>query len=142
MKYLLDTCVISEVIKPSPNEQVVKWIADRDKETLFLSVLTIGELHKGINKLPESEKKTDIQLWMKYDLYKRFGKRILGITEEIAIIWGKIQATSEKQGRKMPAIDSLLAATGIFHKLILVTRNTSDFEACEVSLFNPWDGDE
>ncbi len=77
MKYLLDTCVISEVIKPSPNEQVVKWIADRDKETLFLSVLTIGELHKGINKLPESKKKTDIQLWMKYDLYKRFGKRIL-----------------------------------------------------------------
>ncbi|MCP4345709.1 MAG: type II toxin-antitoxin system VapC family toxin [Desulfobacterales bacterium] len=64
---------------------------------------------------------------MKYDLYKRFGE---------------IQAKSEKQRRKMPAIDSLLAATGIFHKLVLVTRNTSDFEACEVSLFNPWDGDE
>lgn len=138
MKYLIDTCVISEMIRPFPNEQVTGWIRSRDEKALFLSVLTLGEIHKGISKLPESKKKNDIRLWMRNDLCLRFQKRILGITEEIAKTWGEIQGKAEKEGRKMPAIDSPIAATAISHGMTLVTRNISDIEISGVSLFNPW----
>ncbi len=138
MRYLVDTCVISETIKPFPKQQVTDWVEGRDEKKLFLSVLTIGEIHKGISKLPESKRKSDIRAWLENDLRRRFEKRILGITEDIARIWGEIQGNSEKEGRKMPAIDSLIAATAIFHGMTLVTRNTSDIEHSGVSLFNPW----
>ncbi|QTA86169.1 type II toxin-antitoxin system VapC family toxin [Desulfonema magnum] len=141
MKYLLDTCVISEMIRPFPKQQVTDWVEGRDERTLYLSVLTIGEIYKGISKLPESKKKNDIRLWMENDLRRRFEKRILNITEEIAGIWGEIQGKTEKEGRKMPAIDSLIAATAIFHGMTLVTRNTSDIENSGVPVLNPWESD-
>ncbi len=103
-------------------------------------MLTLGEIYKGISKLSESKKKSDIKLWMENDLRRRFEKRILEIGEDIAEIWGEIQGKAEKKGRKMPAIDSLIAATAIFHGMTLVTRNTSDIEISGVSLFNPWGG--
>lgn len=138
MKYLLDTCIISEMLKPFPNKQVIEWIEAIDEETLFLSVLTIGEIYKGINKLPDSKRKADIQRWMKHDLHQRFEGRILEINEETAKIWGRLQGKAEKAGKKMPVIDSLLAATAIFYDFILVTRNISDIEFSEASVFNPW----
>jgi toxin FitB len=126
------------MLKPSPNRQVIEWIETGNEETLFLSVLTIGEIYKGINKLQDSKRKKDIQRWMRYDLHQRFEGRILGINEKIARIWGELQGKAEKTGKKMPVIDSLLAATGICYNLILVTRNISDIELSEASVFNPW----
>ncbi len=95
MNYLLDTCVVSEMIKPNPNPKAIQWIEEKNEKTLFLSVLTIGELWKGISKLPESKKKDEILLWMKKDLRQRFKKRILKLTEETAKVWGEIQGKAE-----------------------------------------------
>ena len=127
------------MIRPLPDQQVADWMESRNEETLFLSVLTLGEIHKGISKLPDSRRKRDIQQWMENDLRHRFEKRILGITTGIVKIWGEIQGKAERQGKKMPAIDSLIAATAIFHGMMMVTRNISDVEMSGVSLCNPWE---
>jgi predicted nucleic acid-binding protein len=139
LKYLLDTCVISALIKPHQNEKVVKWIQEKEEDDLFLSVLTIGEIHKGIAKLPESKKKRSLSKWVEEDLKKRFSGRVLDITEEIAIQWGEIQGESEKKGKKMPVIDSLIAAAAIKEDLTVVTRNTKDMENSGCKIINPWE---
>jgi len=139
MNYLLDTCVISELIKKQPNAKVVQWISDIEETQLFISVLTIGELHKGIEKLPESEKKIELHKWVTYDMKNRFQDKIIDFDLHTATVWGKIQAKSEMSGRKMPAIDSLIAATGLSHDLVVVTRNTIDMESSGVDLLNPWE---
>jgi predicted nucleic acid-binding protein len=138
MKYLLDTCVISELIKKNPNKQVVKWISGTTETNLFISVLTIGELHKGIEKLPESRKKEKLHKWVNCDLKERFKDRIINFDLQTATIWGKIQARSESAGKALPAIDGMIAATGIANDLIIVTRNTSDMEISGASLLDPW----
>jgi predicted nucleic acid-binding protein len=138
LNYLLDTCVVSELIKPKPSSKVTKWLRSCRDENLFLSVLTIGEIQKGISKLPDSRKRNDLQEWMDTELILRFDKRILGIDFKIAQKWGKIQASAEIAGTKMPVIDSLIAAIGIVHDLTIVTRDTSGMEKSGVGLFNPW----
>ncbi|CCK80223.1 type II toxin-antitoxin system VapC family toxin [Desulfobacula toluolica] len=138
MNYLLDTCVISELIKKQPNPKVVQWISNIEEASLFISVLTIGELHKGIEKLPESKKKNRLHKWVTYDLKKRFENKIIDFDLQTATIWGKIQANSELLGQTLPAIDALIASTGISHGLIVVTRNTKDMEISGVDLLNPW----
>ncbi|MEZ4528983.1 MAG: type II toxin-antitoxin system VapC family toxin [Desulfobacterales bacterium] len=138
MKYLLDTCVISELIKPKQNEKVISWIRSCNDNALYLSVLTIGEIQKGIAKLSDSQRKEKLLLWLDDELRKRFRKRILGITEKVACKWVEIQAKAELQGSRMPVIDSLIAATAIVHHLIFVTRNIADIETCGVKIFNPW----
>ena len=139
MKYLLDTCVISELVSPRQNEKVVKWIQEKEENDLFLSVLTIGEIYKGIAKLPDSKKKRSLLKWVEDDLKKRFKGRILDITEEIAGQWGEMQGESEKKGRKMPVIDGLIAATAIEENLTVVTRNTKDIENSGAMIINPWE---
>lgn len=139
MKYLLDTCVISELIKKEKNNKVVKWIKKRKESSLFISVLTVGEIQKGISKLPDSHKKEYLKTWIDNDLKKRFAGRILEITEEIATTWGEIQAKSESEGKKMPAIDSLIAATAIKNNLTVVTRNEKDIENSGCKSINPWE---
>ena len=138
MKYLLDTCVISEIIRPKPSSKITKWIKKEDESNFFLSVLTIGELHKGIEKLAKSKRKRELHSWVDNDLKERFWSRIIDIDVQIAMVWGKIQGMAESIGRPMPAIDSLIAATGITHNLTVVTRNISDMKESGVSLFNPW----
>jgi predicted nucleic acid-binding protein len=138
MRYLLDTCVISELIKKDPNQQVVKWVSETPENNLFISVLTIGEIHKGIEKLPESKKIEKLHKWVNDDLKERFRNKILSLDLQTATTWGKIQAQSELAGKALPAIDGIIAATGISNDLIVVTRNTSDMEASGVTLFNPW----
>lgn len=138
MRYLLDTCVISELIKKDPDQQVVKWVSETPENNLFISVLTIGEIHKGIEKLPESKKKEKQHKWVNDDLKERFRNKILSLDLQTATTWGKIQAQSELAGKALPAIDGIIAATGISNDLIVVTRNTSDMEASGVTLFNPW----
>jgi predicted nucleic acid-binding protein len=138
MSYLLDTCCISELVKKKPNPNVVKWFADRDELSMFLSVITFGELRKGIEKLPDSKKKKELNRWVKEDLKHRFKNRILNINMEEVNKWGEILATAEKKGKPLPAIDSLVAATAQVHDLSVVTRNTQDMEASGIEVINPW----
>ena len=139
MNYLLDTCVISELIKPKPSSKVIKWLRFCQEESLFLSSLTIGEIQKGISKLPDSRKRKKLQSWLDSELTQRFDKRILGIDFKVAQKWGKIQASSEIAGVKMPVIDSLIASIGIVFDMTVVTRNTADMKNSGVRLFNPWE---
>ncbi len=139
MNYLLDTCIISELIKPKPSSKVIKWLRSCREESLFLSSLTIGEIQKGISKLSESRKKNELQTWLDVELALRFDRRILGIDIAVAKKWGDIQASSELAGNKLPVVDSLIASIGIVHDLTVVTRNTPDMKPSGVRLFNPWD---
>jgi len=139
MKYLLDTCVLSELIKKNPSSKVIRWISKNNESDLFISVLTIGEIHKGIEKLPESKKKEKLHQWVNADLIERFRGRIIDFDFKTATVWGKIQAHSELSGRAMPAIDGQIVATGISFDLTVATRNTSDMEISGAALFNPWE---
>ena len=138
MKYLLDTCLISELVKKTPNTKVTAWLARQDEDKIYLSVLTIGELQKGISKLADTGKKEKLQSWLTNDLVFRFERRILSIDTEIAAQWGELNGQAERHGKKFPVIDSLIAATATVHNLTVVTRNTRDLEECQVKVLNPW----
>jgi predicted nucleic acid-binding protein len=138
MSYLIDTCCISELVKKKPSPNVVKWFADQDELSMFLSIITFGELRKGIEKLPDLKKKKELNRWIKEDLKHRFKNRILNINFEEANKWGEILAAAEKNGSPLPAIDSLIAATALVHDLSVVTRNTKDMEGSGVEVINPW----
>lgn len=139
MKYLLDTCVISEVVKPKPNGKVVAWLEKQDEEHLYLSVLTFGELEKGIEKSVDGRKKNKLRLWVEEELKQRFEGRILPIDMPVASKWGEIQGKSETAGKPLPSIDGLIAVTGLVNNCIVVTRNVSDMQQSSVELYNPWD---
>ena len=139
MNYLLDTCVISELIKPKPSSKLIKWLRSCQEESLFLSSLTIGEIQKGISKLPDSGKRKKFQNWLDSELTQRFDRRIIGIDFKVAQKWGEIQALTEIAGIKMPVIDSLIASIGIVYDMAVVTRNTADMKNSGVRLFNPWE---
>jgi toxin FitB len=138
VKYLLDTCLISELVKKEPNPSVVNWLDEQDEQTLFLSVLNLGELQKGISKLPDGTRKDELQAWVALDLVERFTGRILEIDLETALCWGRLQGEAEQAGEKLPVMDSLIAATAAAHGLIVVTRNVRDIERCGVRVCNPW----
>ena len=138
MKYLLDTCLISEMVKREPNQAVVNWLDEQDEQTLFLSVLNMGELQKGISKLPDGAKKVDLQEWVKVDLIERFAGRIIDIDLETALSWGRLHGKAEQSGDKLPVMDSLIAAIAATHGLVVVTRNTRYIERCGVRVCNPW----
>ena len=135
---LFDTCCISELVKKEPNPNVVKQFADLDELSMYLSVITFGDLRKGIGKLPDSKKKKELNRWVKEDLNQRFKNRVLNITIEEVNKWGEISAAAEKDGRSLPAIDSLIAATALVHDLSVVTSNTQDMEGSGVEVINPW----
>lgn len=139
MRYLLDTNVILELVKKDPNPHVLHWIDKRDETSLFLSVITFGELQKGISKLNDKARAERLQKWVDQDLVNRFDGRILPIDLDVIFTWGRVQGISEKDGTKLPVMDCLIAATAIAHNLIVVTRNVNDIERCQASVFNPWD---
>lgn len=138
MKYLLDTCLISELVKKVPNPAVASWLNEQDEQSLFLSVLTIGELQKSISKLPDGTRKDELQSWVEHDLALRFTGRIIDVEMEVMLIWGRLQGESERSGTSLPVIDSLIAASAKAHGLIVVTRNVKDIERCQVRVCNPW----
>ncbi len=138
MSFLIDTCCISELFKKEPNPNVLKWFSDQDEFSMYLSVITFGELKIGVEKLPDSKKKKELNRWVKEELSHRFKNRILSINMEEVNKWGEILATAEKNGTPLPAIDSLIAATAHVHDLSVVTRNTQDMEGSGVEVINPW----
>ena len=138
MKYLLDTNVISELISKNADRRVLDWIDSIDPENVFLSSITIGELCKGIERLPESIKKTRLVDWLHNDLMLRFNGRILSADAEAMLAWGKIFAKLEKSGKTIPAIDSIILALAAHNHCILVTRNVDDFKGTGIKIINPW----
>lgn len=139
MNYLLDTCVLSEFTKRQPQPEVVQWLAQANEQALFLSVLSVGEIQRGIERLAESRRKDELRQWLEQALLPRFADRLLPLNAEIMLLWGTLTARQESQGRKMSAFDSLIAATALFHHLTLVTRNEADFANSGVTIVNPWD---
>ncbi|MBF0431311.1 MAG: type II toxin-antitoxin system VapC family toxin [Fibrobacteria bacterium] len=137
MNFLLDTCVISELIKPSPHKNVVQWISGIDEEHLFLSVLTIGELKKGISKLKPSQIKRQLTTWLT-ELTTRFNTRIIPVDLSVSVHWGATLSKLESLGKSMPVIDGLLACTALSKGFIMVTRNGQDMQSSGVEILNPW----
>lgn len=140
MNYILDTNVISEAISKLPNERVMNWMRSIDSQKLYLSVVTIGEIKKGIEKLSESRRKEDIKSWFENNLFTQFDGRILEIDIPTIILWGELVGKLEQRGRKLPAFDSLIAATAKYHNYTLVTRNEKDFVGIDINIFNPFEG--
>jgi len=137
--YLLDTNVISELMKARPARSVADWIVATPEDLLHLSVITIGEIRKGIDLLDEDEpKRAALQSWLDRDLRVRFAGRLLPFDESVAERWGQIEAVAKRQRVTLPTIDAQLAATALRHGLTFVTRNTSDVRLTGVPLFNPW----
>jgi tRNA(fMet)-specific endonuclease VapC len=139
MKYLFDTCVISELVSKQPSARVVGWVDSLDPDDVYLSVLTIGEIIKGIEKLPHSRRKTELHTWLKEDLLARFHGKILPVDTDVIVEWGILTAHVEAAGKPMSAIDALIAATAKVNQLTLVTRNVSDFDATGMKVLNPWE---
>jgi len=139
MKVILDTCVISELVTKKPNPQVVAFVDGLDDDDIFLSVITIGEIIKGIEKLADSPRKLELHRWLHDDLLARFQGRILPLDTDTVIGWGELTARTESTGKPMPAIDSLIAATALTNKMTLVTRNVSDFAGAGIEIANPWE---
>lgn len=135
MSYLLDTNVLSELVKRKPSPQVVRWFDETPEDALHVSVLTLGEIRQGIERLPANARKERLRVWLEQALPERFEQRVLHVTPAVADRWGRLVADA---GRSVPALDSLLAATALHHELRLVTRNVDDFRFPGLDVVNPW----
>ena len=135
--YLLDTNVISEFSKKRPGEQLRKWVDSQDEVNLFLSVLTFGEIRKGITLLPDAEKRTELEKWLETELSARFKGRLVPVTGKIAEIGGSMAAKAQMRGITLGVIDGLLAATAADHDLTVATRNVPDFRRLQCSNNQP-----
>jgi len=138
MNYVLDTNVISELIAKHPDPKVIAWLDSLDPATLYLTVITIGEIRKGIEKLPPSKRRDSIKDWLETDLLLRFQGRVLDITTEVMLIWGELTGRLENEGKPLAAIDSLIAAIVLQQNYSLVTRNDGDFQYTGLKVINPW----
>ena len=138
MRYLLDTNVISELVARQPDQAVSTWIEALDQTAVYLSVITIGEIHRGIERLPESAKRDRLRAWLRDDLLVRFADRIVTIDVGVMLAWGSMVARLISEGRPLSGMDSLIAAQAIHHGYSLVTRNKSDFRGTGVNVMNPW----
>jgi predicted nucleic acid-binding protein len=140
LNYLLDTNLISEWIKPEPNSGVVTWMSEVDEDRLFISVVTLAELRRGIDRLAAGRRRDRLDSWLQHDLPDRFGERVLPINIDVADKWGRIVTRCEALGRPIGVMDAFIAATASAHELAVVTRNESDFESAVASVVNPWSG--
>jgi len=137
--YLLDTNVISELMKARPSPRVAAWIEATAEELMHLSVITIGEIRKGIDLLDENEpRRADLQSWLDRDLRLRFAERLLTFDDRVAERWGQLEAAARRRRVTLPTVDAQLAATAQHHGLTFATRNTADIRATGVPVFNPW----
>jgi toxin FitB len=136
--FLLDTNCISELVRNHPDPSVVQWVDSTDESLLYLSVLTLGEIRKGIATLAASVRRTKLETWLEVELKTRFAGRILPIDGAVADRWGILAAATKKTGKSLSAADGLLAATAIHNNLSIVTRNVGDFAIAQVQVVNPW----
>jgi toxin FitB len=136
--YLLDTNCISEVVRIAPEPRVMAWIDATDESLLYLSVLTLGEIRKGLAALPQAKRRTQLETWLDVELRARFSGKILSVDSHVADRWGWLTATAKRAGKALSVVDGLLAATALHHNLTLVSRNVSDFAPLHVSVLNPW----
>lgn len=139
LRYLLDTCVISEFVKPIPEPKVIDWLNAADPEQVFLSAVTIGEIQFGISNRPPSRRRTELEIWLNDSLFEQFSGRILSLDTDAFLTWGQMTAQQRQNGEPMSVMDSLIAAIALQHKMVLVTRNISDFTSTGLNLLNPWD---
>lgn len=135
--YLLDTCALSEFTRPRPDARVQAWFAALPEDAGHVSVLTLGELEKGISRLAGSRRRSTLERWFA-DLRHQLAGRILPIDEAIALEWGRIATRCEASGTPIPVIDALLGATAVVHGLAVVTRNTSDIARSGAPIIDPW----
>ena len=140
MTYLLDTNVVSEWVKPRPNDNVIAWLAEASEDEIFISVCTFAELRFGVASMARGKRRDHLDEWLRSDLPARFDRRIVGIDVSIADAWGEIQTRARQKGRTINPMDGLIAATAEVLEMTLVTRNTRHFEAVGVPLLNPWGG--
>jgi hypothetical protein len=139
--FLLDTNVISELMKARPQRRVASWVEATAEELLHLSVITIGEIRKGIDLLDEAEpRRAALQSWLDRDVRLRFAGRLLGFDDAVAERWGQLEALAKRRRVTLPTIDAQLAATALHHGLTFATRNTADVASTGVPVFNPWHG--
>ena len=137
MNYLADTNAVSEFKKKLPNQNVLDWFAARREESIFLSVITVGEIAKGIAKIIDPVGKAKYEAWLD-NLVVRFDRRILPISVKIARRWGKLYGSLQQTGRVLPNWDSLIAATALEHDLTIITRNEADFDSTGAKILNIW----
>lgn len=130
--------MLSETVRPQPARSVLAWLRSQDEDALHLSVVTLGELHKGIAKLRDGERKQRLASWVDVMLVERFKGRILAVDLPVASAWGELAGESERVGRPLAVLDGLIAATAHVHGLTVVTRNTGHFCGCGVRVFDPW----
>lgn len=138
MNVLLDTCVVSELVAREAESRVLTWLDALDPRVVHLSVITLGEIQRGIARLPASSRRTRLERWLDDDLVPRFDRQILDIDTAVMRTWGSIVAEAEARGRSLPVMDSLIAATAIAHRCQLATRNGRDFEGTGVPIVDPW----
>ena len=137
MKYLIDTCVLSEMVKNEPDAKVLKWLESCNVHQLYTSVMILAELQRGVARLPESKRRTELSLWLQA-LEIGFENRMLVFDTRVAKVWAEITVAAESQGKSLTAFDSLIAATAKAHDCLLVTRNVKDFCNANIGIFNPW----
>jgi predicted nucleic acid-binding protein len=136
--FLLDTNVISELVRVRPDALVTSWVEETDEDLLYLSVLTLGEIRRGISLLRDGARRVRLEAWLAGDVVVRFQSRILPVSQPVADRWGRLSANASAAGLPLSVVDGLLAATALQHNLVLVTRNTKDVLPTGVPLFNPW----
>ena len=125
-------------MKRRPHAGVVAWLTEVDEASICVSVLTLGEIEKGIEKLPDGKRNRALAAWLRAALRERFAGRILEVSEDIALSWGRIQGSAEARGEALPVVDSLLAATARVHDLTVVTRNDTDVARAGAPTLDPW----
>ena len=138
MSWLLDTNIICEPTRHAPSPRVVQWLRSVSSSGFYASIITVGEIRRGILRLPSGNRRRKLEKWMREEFQPAFAGRVLPLGEEEIAAWAEMLAGMEKRGRSMPAIDSLIAATALARGLTIATRNTEDFAHSGAQVFNPW----
>jgi toxin FitB len=138
VSFLLDTNVLSEMRRPKPDENVYTWLDQADEAEVFISVISLAEIQRGLSLMDRGRRRKELENWLHDALLPRFDGRILGVTAAIALVWGRLAAQAKHEGFGLGVMDAALAATAQVHNLRLVTRNTKDFQRLDVELLNPW----
>lgn len=142
MSFLLDTNVVAEWVKPRPEPRVVSWLADIDEDRVFLSVVSLAEIRRGVEAMPAGRRRERLATWLSDELPARFEGRVLDIDQRVALTWGVVTVRSQRAGIAIGAMDAFFAATAQAHGLTLVTRDVGDFKAAGIELYDPWQSGE